>query len=169
LHDASFTGNFHPCSVISLLAIITTLYRTVLHNDIRVTYPLTHIFSFQMYDPSKATVVYNGKTYSVLSHVAADGTGSDCQAGFLSVDAGYAIAPDNADSIAVIAAHTWSTDVVIVASGNGYRAVNFPTAGALHASDLLLTSGSMYMPGSCNMQVLQVIYIRVLPFHCSLL
>jgi hypothetical protein len=102
-------------------------------------------------------VIYNGKTYSLLSHAAPDSTSMTCQSAYLPLDAGYVIAPDNADSIAVIAAHRWSTTAVVVASGNGYYTANSGTsAGSFDGSGWLQTSGSTYKATGCNVQILQV-------------
>jgi hypothetical protein len=120
-----------------------------------------------VYDPT--SVIYNGKTYSLLSHGAADSTTQACQSVFLSLDSGYVIAPDDADSKAVITAHPWNTAVVIVASGIGYNSANYGTPGGLFGAGLLSTSGSTYKAGSCSMQILQVIYTRVLSFYRLLL
>jgi hypothetical protein len=119
-----------------------------------------------MYDPTTSyTVIYNGKTYSLLSHGATESTTQLCQEVYLPLDAGYVIAPDDEDSIYVIAAHGWNTAVVVVASGNGYNGANYGVAGDLHSGGMLLTSGSTYKPVSCSMQILQVIYTHVLSFH----
>jgi hypothetical protein len=102
-------------------------------------------------------VIYNGKTYSLLSHLAPDGTSYTCQEVYLPLDAGYVLAPDDADSIAVIAAHSWSTHAVVVASGNGYYTAIYGTsAGSLQGGGWLQTSGSTYKATGCNVQILQV-------------
>jgi hypothetical protein len=101
-------------------------------------------------------IIYNGKTYSLLSHAAPGSTAHNCQTGYLPLDAGYVIAPDDADSIAVIAAHGWDTEGVVVASGNVYLTTNYGTPGSYAGGGNLLTSGSTYKPGICIMQILQV-------------
>jgi hypothetical protein len=111
-------------------------------------------------------VVYNGKTYSVLSHVSAVSTLSACQVGYLPLDAGYVIAPDDADSKAVITAYPWNTAAVIVGTGNAYKGANFATAGTLFGSGYLHKRGSGYKTSLCTAQILQVIYTRVLCSDC---
>jgi hypothetical protein len=115
-------------------------------------------------------VIYNGKTYSLLSHAAPDITANICQDVYLPLDAGYVIAPDNADSMAVIAAHGWSTHAVIVASGLSYH----PNNGGSHTvtTSIISIIGSTYKPDTCasySFQILQVIYIHALSFNCLVL
>jgi hypothetical protein len=143
------------------------IFMTSLYNDIcfNVYVTIQSILVFQMMPDPASEVVYNGKTYSVLSHVSPEGTVNTCQDLYLPLDSGYVIAPDDADSIAVITAYPWSTDVVIVASGNGYNGANYAIPGDLYQTSLLSTSGSTYKAVSCSMQILQVIYTRVLSFH----
>ena len=99
-------------------------------------------------------VSYNGRIYSTLSDVPVDGGDQLCQNGYISLPSGYTVAPDNADSIAVIAAHTWSTDVVIVASGNAYGVSRFSNGTQYGSGGLLSQNGSSYLSNLCFGEVL---------------
>jgi hypothetical protein len=99
------------------------------------------------------TVLYNGYLYATLANVAVDGTDcSTCQSGYLDLPAGWSIAADNAETLAVLTAHTWSTAVVVTASGNSYGGKCY-TQGLWNAN-MLSQSGTSYKPGSCSLQIL---------------
>jgi hypothetical protein len=107
-------------------------------------------------------VYYNGKTYSLLSRAESENALDICQSVYLPLEPGYALAPDDADSIAVIATHNWNAQLVVVASGNAYNTANYGVPGILYGSGYLLTTGVTYRPNICTGQILQVIYIHVL-------
>ena len=99
-------------------------------------------------------MIYNNKTYAVLSHADPNGAGSACQSGYMSVEPGFVLAPQDADSLAVIAAHKWSTTVVILANGVSY----FSKSNALYSNgaNKLRVDGSTYDTSVCPGQILQV-------------
>jgi len=99
--------------------------------------------------------------YGTLAGVAVDGPGGTlCQEDYLPLPSGpgrCVLAPDTPEVRAnVVAKHTWSTNVVVLASGNGIRTKAWGTsAGSLHNSEnWLATSGGTYKPKGCNLQVL---------------
>lgn len=103
-------------------------------------------------------IVYNGKTYSTLTHVKPDGTDSLCQNDYYELSPGYMLAPHDADSIAVIKAHSWSTNFVILSDGSAYYTSVHDTlnAGTLWSSDQLASEGNLYGVSMCDAQILQV-------------
>lgn len=101
-------------------------------------------------------VIYNQQVYALLTHLNPDGTDMLCQSNqvfnYLPVEYGFVLAPDDANSVAVIQAHKWSTNSVVVASGVSYKTLT----GEYYASGQLLTSSNMYSVASCPQQILQV-------------
>ena len=112
-------------------------------------------------------VIYNGYLYSTLADVPVNVNQDKCQAlydefipyGALPIPSGYAIADDNADSIAVTAAHYWSTDSLLMSNGKAYVTLRGPEccgyeAGILSGFGGLTQSGSSYIVTICASQVL---------------
>ena len=73
---------------------------------------------------------------------------------YLPLPPGYALAPPDADTIAVIAAHGWSTHCAVTADGGSWRTPNFGRAGELCYSDMLASSGGSHTVTTCNRRVL---------------
>ena len=63
---------------------------------------------------------YKGYLYATLSNGPVDDSNDYCQTAYVTMPYGWTIAPDTLDSRRVIGAHSWSTDVVIVATGYAY-------------------------------------------------
>ena len=109
------------------------------------------------------TVEYGGKVYGTLAGVAVDGADNTCQEEYLPLPSGpgrCVLAPDTPEVRAnVVAKHTWSTHVVVLANGNSIRGKRYETSagvdtGTLYNPGRLSTSGVTYKPSSCNLQVL---------------
>jgi hypothetical protein len=101
------------------------------------------------------TVTYNGNLYATLANEVVEGTcGGSCQSSFIELPAGWSIAPDTPDSVAVIAAHTWNTHVVAVAGGNSYGGLCY--SKGLWNANMLVQSGNTYRAAGCSLQVLIV-------------
>jgi hypothetical protein len=60
-----------------------------------------------------------------------DGTGSN----YLPLPVGWVVAPNDADSIAVIAAHGWGAESVVLADGSAWQSQNAPPAGTLFVDE----------------------------------
>lgn len=105
---------------------------------------------------STTSVVYNGNTYSTLSGVAVDSsTDNACQSGYIAIPSGWSLAPNNAASIAVIAAHQWSTCAMVTADGTTYwTANNGPTPGSLLRIGGYVQSGNTYAVSQCYLEIL---------------
>ena len=101
-------------------------------------------------------VQYNGNYYSTLADVAVDSSQLLCQTDYITLPDNWVIAPDNADSIAVIAAHYWSTHCVVVVSGTSYCGLQYGSgSGGSCGSGLLLSQGgAQYAVSSCTRQIL---------------
>ena len=101
------------------------------------------------------TVEYNGNVYGTLAGVAVDGTDTTCQEDYLPLPSGCVLAPDTPEVRAnVVATHTWSTQVMILANGAGINTKAFRTPGDEFAAGPLRTSGGNYKPNGCSMQIL---------------
>eukprot|EP01045_Picozoa_sp_COSAG04_P005491 COSAG04_NODE_255_length_18797_cov_46.325968_17_plen_455_part_00 len=113
-------------------------------------------------------VVYKGAAYRTLDDAppeggrygapndgcqCTDGT-SSCPSNYLPLPPGYALAPPDADTIAVIAAHGWST-ICPVTAGASWGSANYGRPGDLCGSGNYLTSsdGSHTVMG-CSRRVL---------------
>ena len=99
-------------------------------------------------------VEYNGFVYSTLADVAVDTSGSQCQSSYITLPTGWAIAPDNVDSKAVIAAHQWSTNLLVVSSGYAYMSAYSDRMTQLYGSSYLNQTGVQYKVRGCNSQIL---------------
>ena len=79
---------------------------------------------------------------------------------YLALPAGWVLAPNDATSIAVVAAHGWSTFCAVLADGTAWGSTNAGayghgyTAGGSCNSDRLATSGGTYTVTSCHQRVL---------------
>lgn len=105
------------------------------------------------------TVIYKGYLYTTIEDIPVDGTQNTCQSGYLSLPTGWTIADESTNSIAVTAAHYWSTNGLVFSNGKVYRTLMGPsccsqTAGAYCCSGYLLQSGSTYSVTSCSVQIL---------------
>ena len=74
------------------------------------------------------------------------GSSNSCPSNYLPLPAGWVLAPNDATSIAVVAAHGWSTFYVVLADGSSWCSANGPrfgnNAGASCGSgNYLATSG----------------------------
>ena len=98
---------------------------------------------------------YNGYYYSTLADVVPSGlAGATCQSGYKSVPFGWELAPDVAESKAVIAAYTWSTHVLVLSGGYSYNGAGYSTPGGLFSYSSLYTSGTTYAVSGCSLQIL---------------
>ena len=107
------------------------------------------------------TVEYNGKVYGTLTGVAVDGTDKLCQEEYLPLPPGpgCVLAPDTPEVRAnVVATHTWSTKVMILANGAGINTKAFSgpfgTPGGEFGSGSLDTWLGTHKPTTCSLQVL---------------
>ena len=74
---------------------------------------------------------------------------------YLPLPLGWVLAPNAATSIAVVAAHGWSTHCPVLADGTGWRSANGGSiAGDRCGSDRLATSGGTYTVTDCERRVL---------------
>ena len=80
--------------------------------------------------------------------------GNDCPSNYLPLPAGWVLAPRDATSIAVVAAHGWSTDCLVLADGTAWKSGNSGHAGDSCGSDRLATSGGRYTVTTCSLRVL---------------
>eukprot|EP01045_Picozoa_sp_COSAG04_P004058 COSAG04_NODE_172_length_21594_cov_14.638614_17_plen_489_part_00 len=118
-------------------------------------------------------VVYNGAAYRTLDDAPPEGgwegdPNGGCQRidpwtdneqpNYLPLPPGYALAPPDADTIAVIAAHGWSTGCAVTADGAGWAsgdAYSWNTPGDRCGSgNYLASSGGSHTVAGCNMRVL---------------
>ena len=75
----------------------------------------------------------------------ADGDGlrnDDCPSNWMALPPGWELAPNDADTIAVIAAHGWSTNCVVAADGSAWASANGRHAGDACEFDSTSDSGS---------------------------
>ena len=80
---------------------------------------------------------------------------NQCPSNYLPLPAGWVLAPNDATSIAVVAAHGWSTYCPVLADGTArYSANAGGYAGDSCASDYLVTSGGTYTVTTCHRLVL---------------
>ena len=118
-------------------------------------------------------MVYNGAAYRTLDDAQPEGLdGGDpnrgCQAdsdgwgstNFLPVPPGYVLAPNDADTLAVIAAHSWSTHCAVLADGTAWWATNqlsgYPAGSDCYNDQgpFLVNEGGTYTVAWCTMRVL---------------
>jgi hypothetical protein len=75
-------------------------------------------------------VAYNGYDYAALDGWSPfDSSNEGCQSSFLPLPVGWSIAPNSADSIAVIAGYGWGTDLMVLTDGSQYYTLNNRFAG----------------------------------------
>ena len=117
-------------------------------------------------------VVYNGAAYRTLDDAPPEGgdwgdPGHGCQCedshctsaddrswqgnNYLPLPPGYALAPPDADTIAVIAAHGWSTRCAVTADGEAWASANYGSTVA--GDDCAVNSGPWYC-NSCGHRIL---------------
>ena len=76
---------------------------------------------------------------------------SSCPSNYLPLPAGWVLAPNDATSIAVVAAHGWSTQCPVLADGTGWQSANgIAGAGGSCGSGMLATSGGTYTVADCS-------------------
>ena len=101
-------------------------------------------------------VVSNGSVYRTLDGAPADGawdaapnagcqcedfagagqhSASDCPSGFALVPEGFGLAPNSAESRAVVAAHAWGTTCLVLADGSSWNTQNAERMGAFGAGE----------------------------------
>eukprot|EP01035_Chromulina_nebulosa_P003955 gene3955-5399_t len=102
------------------------------------------------------TITSNGVVYSTLSDVSITSTVSTCQNYWLTLPAGWAIAPDTPEVRNILVQYPWSTDVLVLASGVGYRTTKFPPAGIAYGDyqSKFTQSGDQYYCPWCNYQIM---------------
>ena len=71
-------------------------------------------------DPPTNTVTYNGVKYGTLDNASPSDSSTGTQSGTIALPAGWAVAPEDSASIAVVAAHAWGSDFLVLAGGDGY-------------------------------------------------
>ena len=79
---------------------------------------------------------------------------SNCPDNYLPLPAGWVLAPNDATSIAVIAAHGWSTDCAVLADGTAWMSANSGGLGSPTSRHYLATSGGTYTVTACTRRVL---------------
>ena len=79
---------------------------------------------------------------------------SSCPSNYLPLPAGWVLAPNDATSIAVVAAHGWSTGCAVLADGTAWASANAGYAGNSCTSGRLATSGGTYTVTGCHRRVL---------------
>ena len=86
------------------------------------------------------------------------GSGSSsrsCPDNYLALPAGWVLAPNDATSIAVVAAHGWSTACVVLADGTPWRSGALSNSGdSCGSHNGLATSGGTYTVTYCSQRVL---------------
>ena len=103
----------------------------------------------------ESIVTFQGRSYAALDGEPPESTSVGCQDNYLPIPAGWTIAPDTPESIAVIAMYPWGTHVMVV-DGSQYNGADYhPPGREFHpGSSLLLQSGDTYKPGGCQMRIL---------------
>eukprot|EP01045_Picozoa_sp_COSAG04_P015137 COSAG04_NODE_1177_length_7916_cov_13.807599_6_plen_730_part_00 len=107
-------------------------------------------------------VVYNGTAYRTLDDAPPEGPydhgdpNSSCQgtSNYLPLPPGYALAPPDADTIAVIAAHGWSTYGIVTADGGSWYSGSGRSFSGGASSYWLASSGGSHTVTTCNFRVL---------------
>ena len=109
-------------------------------------------------------IEHGGYTWRTLDGAAPEGghygaPGNGCQSNYLPLPAGWVLAPNDATSIAVVAAHTWSTYCAVLADGSSWYSANRGSPGDScnwpnADSNMLATSGGTYTVTGCRRRVL---------------
>ena len=73
---------------------------------------------------------------------------------YLPLPAGWVLAPNDATSIAVVAAHGWSTHCAVLADGTTWYSANYNPGDQCGSSLRLATSGGTYTVTGCRLRVL---------------
>ncbi len=107
---------------------------------------------------------YHGFSYAALDLRAYPGsTKLYCQNYYLPLPTGWSIAPDDSDSIAVVASYVWGANVMVLQGGASYRTNYYGAAGDYSAGkpftwseSLLLhdTSTNRYRVTGCSLRIL---------------
>ena len=104
-----------------------------------------------------ATVVaYKGYEYRTLDGTAPTVTSSGCQDYYLALPAGgWALAPDNADAVAVTAAYHWGAHCLVFASAiRTAFAINGPAGGDCSCSSCFTSNELQYKIRICSRRIL---------------
>jgi len=110
--------------------------------------------------PAKGGKLDNPNRGCQCSDFGANGEGWDnClrpeTTNYLPLPPGYELAPNDADSVAVIAAHGWSTQCAVLADGTAWYSAGIVAGMSCgSATGNLATSGDTYTVTSCPMQAL---------------
>ena len=108
-------------------------------------------------------VVYNGAAYRTLDDAPPEGLedgapnwGCQGTSNYLPLPAGYVLAPNDADSRAVVLAHRWSTSAVVLADGDSWWTSDGYSSGysGLLNSGNLVTDGATHTVNHCYQRVL---------------
>ena len=75
-----------------------------------------------------------------------DGSGAN----YLPLPAGWVLAPNDATSIAVVAAHGWSTACAVLADGTAWYSANWHPGASCGSGNSLATSGGTYTVTGCG-------------------
>merc|ERR1712072_1036926 len=107
------------------------------------------------------TVTYKGKVYRALDNANPTSRSTGCQSKYMTVPAGWSIAPDHADSIEVIKKYPWSTHLMVVSNGAQFATTAWGTAGNRHKwhpsrgkPNALGQSGNTYKVNACSRRIL---------------
>ena len=108
-------------------------------------------------------VVYNGAAYRTLDDAPPEGgeggapnAGCQGRSSYLPLPPGYALAPPDADTIAVIAAHGWSTRCAVAADGGAWCSANEGSSAGnrCNRGNYLASSGGSHTVMGCHRRVL---------------
>jgi hypothetical protein len=79
----------------------------------------------------------NGITYSTLGDVLVDGLSLSCQTEAITIPAGWSLVLDTSEARMVVASHSWSTQIIMLATSisavpalTGVGTANMPSPGA---------------------------------------
>lgn len=105
-------------------------------------------------NPGQNNVVYGGYEYRTLMNTEPDRAAEVCHTSSnpLPLPAGFELAPDIADiRMNVVAAHPWSTDVMVLDSLKGYGTASFQPGREFgdHQPKAVNLSGHWYCPWTC--------------------
>ena len=76
------------------------------------------------------SVERDGYLYRTVMNTAHSGSGTICHNDYLSLPAGFHMAPDTSDVRQhIVASYRWSTHIIVLATLKGYRTAAFPPGG----------------------------------------